>query len=182
MTVEPIQFTIRHAQATDAAEIASLGASVFFDSFAHSMPAEDMDNYLKSSYTAERIQSEIEDTHTYLFYVARDDTTNELLGFAQLNRFSDEPCLQIKPPHTIELQRIYTASKAHGRGVGSKLMSQALDYAIAQGFKAIWLGVWEENLKAQKFYLERHAFNKVGDHDFTIGSCVQRDLILERHL
>ncbi|GAC94755.1 hypothetical protein PHSY_002328 [Pseudozyma hubeiensis SY62] len=146
------------------------------------MPAEDMQDYLKTSYSTDRIESEITDTQTFLFYTARDNQTHKLLGFVQLNRASEEPCLQIKPPHTIELQRIYTDSKAHSRGVGSKLMAKALEYSIDQGYKAIWLGVWEENLKAQKFYLERHHFDKVGEHDFTIGSCVQTDWILERHL
>lgn len=144
------------------------------------MPAEDMDDYLKTSYNPDTIRAEVQDTQTYQFYVARDDSSNKLLGFVQLNRSSDEPCLKIKPPHTIELQRIYTDSKAHSRGVGSKLMTTALDHAIQQGFKAMWLGVWEHNAKAQKFY-QRNQFEKVGDHDFKMGSCVQTDWILERH-
>ncbi|TKY88446.1 hypothetical protein EX895_002798 [Sporisorium graminicola] len=182
MTVEPISSNIRRATASDAAEIASLGGSVFFESFAHSMPAQDMDDYLKTSYSTQRIESEIQDHQSHLFYVARDDITKELLGFVQLNRSSQEPCLKIKPPNTIELQRIYTHSKAQGRGVGSQLMGKALSYAVEQGYKAIWLGVWEDNLKAQKFYLQTHGFEKVGHHDFTMGSCVQTDWILERFL
>lgn len=182
MTIEPISFTVREAQPSDADEIASLGASVFHASFAHSMPANDMHDYLVSSYAPQRIQAEIQDTKTYLFYVARHDVTNELLGFIQLNRSSSEPCLTLMPPQTIELQRIYTASKAHGHGVGSKLMSISLDYASLNGYKSVWLGVWDENLKAQKFYIERHGFVKVGEHDFTIGSCVQTDIIVERRL
>lgn len=181
-TVESIHFTISLAEPADAAEIAALGGNVFFESFAYSMPAEDMDQYLKTSYSTQRIETEIQDTHTHLFYTARDDSTNQLLGFVQLNRFSQEPCLEIKPPNTIELQRIYTDSNAHSRGVGSKLMSQALGYATENGYQAIWLGVWEENLKAQKFYMQRHHFKKVGVHDFTMGSCVQTDWILERRL
>ena len=146
------------------------------------MPAQDMDDYLKTSYSTQRIQAELQDTHTYLFYVARDNTRNKLLGFVQLNRASEEPCLRVKPPNTVEIQRIYTDSTAQGRGVGSELMNKALSFAVEQGYKAIWLGVWEENLKAQKFYLQTHRFDKVGDHDFTIGSCVQTDWILERRL
>ncbi|CDW97406.1 hypothetical protein [Sporisorium scitamineum] len=136
-----MSYSISIATASDAAEIAALGGSVFFESFAYSMPAQDMDDYLKTSYSTHGIQSEIQDTHTYLFYVARHDKTNELLGFVQLNRSSQEPCLKVKPPDTIELQRIYTHSKAHGRGVGSQLMTKALSYAVEQGYKAIWLGV-----------------------------------------
>ena len=180
-TAEPISFTVRVASPSDAAEIASLGGRVFYESFAYSMPAEDMDHYLKASYDAGVIKTEIEDTHTYRFYVARDNSSNELLGFVQLNRFSDEPCLKVKPPQTVELQRIYTDSKAHGRGVGSKLLTTTIDYAIHQGHKAMWLGVWEHNPRAYKFY-QRHHFTKVGEHDFTIGSCVQTDWILERQL
>lgn len=144
------------------------------------MPAQDMDDYLMTSYSPEQIRKEIDDTHTYRFYVARDDHSDKVLGFVQLNRFSDEPCLKIKPPNTIELQRIYTDSKAHSKGVGSKLMTTAIDYAIQQHYQAMWLGVWEHNPKAQKFY-QKHQFEKVGVHDFKMGSCVQTDWILERH-
>lgn len=174
-----VSFTIDLASASDAVEIAALGGRVFFESFAYSMPAQDMDDYLKTSYSTESIQKEIKDTKTYRFYVARDRTSKELLGFVQLNRFSDEPCLKIKPPNTIELQRIYTDSRAHGQGVGSKLMTTAIDYAVEQGYKAMWLGVWEENPKAQRFY-QRHHFEKVGTHDFKMGSCIQTDWIVER--
>lgn len=178
---DAISFTISVAKPSDAADVAALGGGVFFESFAWSVPAQDMDNYLKSSYSSNAIRAEIQDTITYRFYVARDSNDpGRLLGFVQLNRFSDEPCLKIKPPNTIELQRIYTDSKAHGRGVGTALMKTALDYAIEQGYKAMWLGVWEHNLKAQKFYQRNH-FEKVGDHDFKMGSCVQTDWILEHH-
>ncbi|KAJ1021061.1 hypothetical protein NDA16_003847 [Ustilago loliicola] len=149
---DPISFTISVAQPSDAAEIAALGGNVFFESFAYSMPKQDMDDYLKTSYSPDAIHAEIQDTKTYRFYVAHDNDSNRLLGLVQLNRFSDEPCLKIKPPNTIELQRIYTDSKAHGRGVGTALIATAFQYATDQGYKAMWLGVWEHNLKAQKFY------------------------------
>ncbi|SJX65297.1 uncharacterized protein SRS1_16120 [Sporisorium reilianum f. sp. reilianum] len=182
MTVEPISYTISTATASDAAEIAALGGSVLHESFGYSLPAQDTDDYLKTSYSTDRIQSEVQDPTTYLFYVARDGSTDQLLGFVQLNRTSHEPCLRVKPPHTIQVQRIYTHSKAQGRGVGSQLMAKALSYAVEQGYKAIWLGVWQDNLKAQKFYLQTHGFERVGSHDFTMGSCMQTDWILQRPL
>ncbi|SPO48010.1 uncharacterized protein PSANT_05698 [Moesziomyces antarcticus] len=178
---EPLSFSVRLGEEKDAGEIAALGAKVFYESFAWSMPAQDMRDYLDTSYSASAIQLELSDTATYRFWVARDDSTNKLLGFVQLNRCSDEPCLTVKPPESIELQRIYTDTAAHSRGVGSTLMAKALEYVAEQGYKAIWLGVWEENPKAQKFY-KRNGFNKVGTHDFVMGSCVQTDWILERIL
>jgi len=53
--------------------------------------------------------------------------------------------------------------------------------ALERGFVTMWLGVWEENFKAQKIY-ERMGFRKVGQHDFKMGNCVQTDWILTKRL
>jgi len=45
----------------------------------------------------------------------------------------------------------------------------------------VWLGVWEENLKAQRAY-ERFGFGRAGEHDFVCGECVQTDWILMKRL
>jgi ribosomal protein S18 acetylase RimI-like enzyme len=47
------------------------------------------------------------------------------------------------------------------------------DDAVRQdaGFRYMWLGVWVENHKTQRFY-ERLGYRTVGDHDFIIGACI----------
>ena len=60
-------------------------------------------------------------------------------------------------------------------------MELVLETARTQGAAAVWLGVWEHNARAARFY-QRFAFTEVGDHVFLLGADPQRDLIMVRSL
>jgi ribosomal protein S18 acetylase RimI-like enzyme len=45
----------------------------------------------------------------------------------------------------------------------------------------MWLGVGEDNQRAQRFY-RKWGFQVVGEHIFQVGSDPQTDLIMERAL
>ena len=66
-------------------------------------------------------------------------------------------------------------------GGGAALMAAAMDLAQGWGADQVWLGVWEHNAKALAFYA-RWGFREVGEHHFTIGDQVDRDLILAKDL
>jgi ribosomal protein S18 acetylase RimI-like enzyme len=84
-------------------------------------------------------------------------------------------------PDPIELVRIYVDPRAIGTGLGARLMSASLDEAAAQGAQTIWLGVWEKNIRAIRFY-ERWGFTKVGEKTFVLGSDPQTDHVMARGL
>lgn len=81
----------------------------------------------------------------------------------------------------IELQRLYVTQEYHGAGVGRALIDRVEEIARGEGYKTLWLGVWEENFKAQNVYAKM-GFRKVGEHDFKMGNCVQTDWILSKRL
>ena len=60
-------------------------------------------------------------------------------------------------------------------------MNKCFETAREKGFKIIWLGVWERNLSAQKFY-ERIGFVKVGDLQFTYGETIETNFVLKMKL
>jgi ribosomal protein S18 acetylase RimI-like enzyme len=60
-------------------------------------------------------------------------------------------------------------------------MDAALSVARSEGYKNIWLGVLKGNTRAEKFY-QKFGFEKVGEHDFYLGSDRQTDDILVRSL
>lgn len=105
---------------------------------------------------------------------------DEVIGFAQLTENTTEPCLS-HLSGLVELQRLYVSPSHQGLGVG-KVLACHID-AIARGlkYKAIWLGVWEGNFKAQRVY-EGLGYAKVGDHEFKMGSCIQMDWIMFKDL
>jgi ribosomal protein S18 acetylase RimI-like enzyme len=78
-----------------------------------------------------------------------------------------------------EVQRIYVDRPWHGRGVAQALMAAMLEHARNGGADRVWLGVWEQNLRARAFY-RRAGFADVGDHAFRLGDEVQRDRVMVR--
>ncbi|KAF6828273.1 GNAT family acetyltransferase [Colletotrichum musicola] len=173
--------SIRPATPDDAAAIAELGAHVFTVTFGYSVEPHELQAFLDESYTVEAVTKDLADPNKDTI-LAFDTTAADggLLGFAMLTRGSSEPCVADLEA-TVELQRIYLYPKAHGTGVAKALADQLEDTARAEGFKHIWLGVWEENHRARRAY-EKWGYKAVGTHDFVIGSVVQTDDILVKNL
>jgi ribosomal protein S18 acetylase RimI-like enzyme len=62
------------------------------------------------------------------------------------------------------------------------MMSFLIDHAVAQGYDDIFLGVWEENFRAQKFY-EKKGFKLTKHrHAFPIGNTPQTDVYMVKYL
>ena len=87
--------------------------------------------------------------------------------------------LTVQP--TAELSKCYVMPGHHGAGVASALMARTLESAGERGAAAVWLGVNEENERAQGFY-EKSGFAKVGRKRFLVGDRWEEDFVLERVL
>ena len=61
------------------------------------------------------------------------------------------------------------AAQRAERRLGRRLFQAALDWLERDGPRTLWIGVWSENLGAQRFYA-RHGFEKVGEYEFIVGS------------
>ncbi|PMD61364.1 acyl-CoA N-acyltransferase [Hyaloscypha bicolor E] len=174
------QVTLRPALPKDAPQIAALGSSVFSTSFGYSMPAADLQAYLESAYSIPSLSRDLSNPSVTTIVACPTSAPDTVIGFAQLTRGTSEPCLEgCEQP--VELQRLYVSPDFHGGGVGGMLVEEIEKVAREEGFVTLWLGVWEENFRAQRVY-ERMGFKKVGSHDFVMGSCVQTDWILTKRL
>jgi hypothetical protein len=71
--------------------------------------------------------------------------------------------------------------KLQGTGLGYKLMQFAFEYSRQKGFDILWLGVWERNEKAIRFY-EKFNFEIFGGHEFILGTDKQNDLLMKKAL
>ena len=80
---------------------------------------------------------------------------------------------------TAELSKMYTLPGQHGGGVAAELMAASLAAALARGAAAVWLGVNEENGRANRFY-EKHGFERVGSKKFLVGERWEDDYVRER--
>ncbi len=165
---------IRRATPDDASLIAALGARTFEASFGADNRLEDMEQYLSQNFSEAYIEDQLSEPSS-VFLLAFEDNT--AVGYAML-RLGKTP-VSVTGAKPVELVRIYVEKEIIGSGYGSALMNGCLEAANKDGHRTIWLGVWEKNLRAIKFY-GRWGFTKVGTKEFVLGSDVQTDLIMTR--
>ena len=82
---------------------------------------------------------------------------------------------------TAELSKCYVRAGHHGAGVASALVDASVDAARHRGALSVWLGVNQENAKANRFY-EKNGFERVGTKRFLVGERYEDDFVRERVL
>lgn len=167
---------IKPAKDQDIAILSKIARRTFLQTFESSNSKEDIGLYLKKTFSEEKQKAEIQDPQR-IIEIAWDQ--KDAVGFLHLHDGKVDPCVKGEKP--IELLRLYLDSRFHGQGVGPLMMDRCLEIARTKGYKTLWLGVWEHNLKAQKFY-QKYGFKKVGEHLFDLGHDQQNDYVLSLSL
>ncbi|MBB3763264.1 GNAT family N-acetyltransferase [Sphingomicrobium lutaoense] len=160
----------------DVAVLAAIGRRTFIETFESGNDPEDFADYLEKAFAEAQLLGEIGAVGSHFFFARVD---GEVAGYLKLNM--DEAQTEKVAGRTLEIERIYVDGAFQGAGVGKALFDFALGIARDEGIEAIWLGVWEDNPKAIRFY-ERQGFEPFGVHSFTIGKDVQRDIMMRLEL
>jgi diamine N-acetyltransferase len=167
---------IRYGTTDDAEMLSELGARTFYDTFAKDNTPENIDSYLKKSFSPEIQFNELADPDNIFLIV---ESENNPIGYAQLIMNSrDEAINRTKP---LEVRRIYASKEYQGKGVGKELMQATIREARQRGCDCVWLGVWEKNQRAIDFY-KKWGFREVGKHLFSVGDDPQNDYVMELEL
>lgn len=82
-----------------------------------------------------------------------------------------------REPAAGEIHQLYVLKRHHNLRVGSRLMDVGLEWLKRQRRTPLYVGVWSENLGAQRFY-RRYGFDKVGEYEFPVGKTLDREFIL----
>lgn len=172
------EIKIRQAISEDAKPLTDLAYTTFWDAFAaHPKNApDDLNHYMRQAFNLEQITAELVDKKN-IFLLA--EIESELAGYSKLILDNIEPGVIATRP--VELSRLYSQQKFLGKGVGQTLMDACFDRAKQDGRDVMWLGVWEFNPRAQRFY-EKNGFRIVGSHTFLLGSDPQTDLLMQREV
>lgn len=170
--------TIRQATTEDAQLLTDLAYTTFWDAFAHhpKNAPDDLNHYMRQAFNAEQIAAELVDDKN-IFLIAEID--GETAGYAKIILDTIEPGITATRP--IELSRLYSHQKFLGQGVGQMLMDACFERARLEDRDVMWLGVWEYNPRAQRFY-EKNGFRIVGKHTFQLGSDPQTDLLMQKEI
>ncbi|WP_298940287.1 GNAT family N-acetyltransferase [uncultured Psychromonas sp.] len=155
-----------------------------------------LQQYYKESLSIEKLSAQLQNNRSefYFIYTTSDasegtsedisetapkNTEAKLAGFLKLN--VDDAQTDIFDTEALEVEKIYILKDFLAQGLGKKLISFAVDRAIKQNKKYLWLGVWEHNFPALRFY-QKMGFEQFGEHDFNMGGDIQKDLLLKRVL
>ncbi len=169
---------IRQATSEDAKLLTDLAYTTFWDAFAHhpKNAPDDLNYYMRQAFNLEQIASELADDKN-IFLIA--ELKNEAAGYAKIIIDNIEPGITAERP--VELNRLYSHQRFLGQGVGQRLMEACFDRAKLEQRDVMWLGVWEFNPRAQRFY-EKNGFRVVGSHTFLLGEDPQTDLLMQRDI
>ncbi|MET1258457.1 GNAT family N-acetyltransferase [Flagellimonas sp. DF-77] len=156
--------------------LVKVSRATFKAAFEAQNDADDFAAYLTTAFSKETLADELTQTHTDFYFCHGADG---LVGYMKLNAFDAQS--ELREPEGMELERIYVLPEFQNRKIGQYLLQQALDIAKARSKRYLWLGVWERNLKAIRFY-ERHGFEKFGTHPYLIGADEQTDWLMRKTL
>lgn len=161
---------------TQVNKLQAISKETFQETFAPVNTAENMKRYQEESFSNEKLLEELNNPDA-LFYFAL--LNNEVIGYLKLNTGASQT--EIKDNNALEVERIYVLQAYHGKKVGQVLYDKALAVAKELNVSYVWLGVWENNTKAIRFY-EKNGFVPFDKHLFKLGDDVQTDIMMKLKL
>jgi diamine N-acetyltransferase len=173
---EQAKFRIRHAGADDFGLIAVLGTVTFYEAYFAQDPPIYIVNYILEAFEPKMVQAELEDLDSSFYLIFSEE---KAIGYAKLRKNSSVE--SVTGVNTIEIQRFYIVERFHGCGAGEALLRHCVAAARNEGFSSVWLGVWEENPRAQRFY-HKHGFETIGGTTFPYGDAAGRNLVMQKSL
>ena len=170
------QIKISKASLGDIATLQQTGKETFFETFAESNTEADMKKYLEENFNPGKLTAEVNHPDSQ-FFIAWEDQNP--IGYLKIN--TGQAQTELQDENTLEIERIYVLSAYHGKKVGQLLYEKALEVAGLLKKSSIWLGVWEENPKAIKFYT-KNGFVPFDQHIFKMGDDEQTDIMMKKML
>lgn len=168
--------TIRKVDLSDLEELQKVATQAFRETFSEENAEEDMQKYVDEKFNTAQLESELSNPDSLFYFAVSDDNA---AGYLKLN-FKDAQT-ELKYEDYAEVERIYVLQEFLGKRVGQLLIDKALEVATSQNVKFVWLGVWEENYRAIRFY-EKNSFQTFDKHIFRLGNDEQTDLMMKREV
>lgn len=153
-----------------------ISRNTFIDAFEKDNNPIDFFNYVNQAFSKDSIKKELLNPNMSFYFLYLD---NQLAGYFKLNE--KEAQTEHMETLSVELERIYVVSTFQGKKLGEFMINRAITISVEKNADFLWLGVWEKNINAIRFY-ERIGFKKFGSHNFYIGADKQIDLLYKLDL
>lgn len=170
------EITITKVSTAEVDQLQAISRKTFTDTFSQHNSEQNMTHYLNESLSKNRLLAELTNEGS-AFYFARLE--NKVIGYLKVNMAPSQTELQ--DVNSLEIERIYVLQEYQGKKVGQLLFKHAISLAQQRRSQYIWLGVWEHNIKAIRFY-ERNGFVAFSSHVFKLGDDLQTDILMKKEL
>jgi ribosomal protein S18 acetylase RimI-like enzyme len=167
--------------ATDAATLHALAVATFGLACPPETPRAAIDDFLATTLSETSFSGYLADPDRVLFLAVVDGAA---AGYTML--VLGEPtdpdvagAITLHP--SVELSKVYVLADHHGSGIAGALVNASVAAARERGASGIWLGVNQQNARANRFY-EKQGFALVGTKRFRLGGRWEDDFVRERPL
>jgi len=168
-----MNLTFKKCTIEDFNNLIVISKETFIDAFEKLNNPDDFQQYLKKAFSIEKMTLELSNSDSTFSFIYCD---NVIVGYYKLNeRDAQNEDFDMA---AMELERIYIKKQFQGKQLGSKALNHIIEIAKKKNKTSLWLGVWEHNLKAIKFY-EYHGFRSFGKHLFMLGNDQQYDILMK---
>lgn len=157
-------------------QLREIATKTFTETFGDSNSEENMVQYVDDRLNLDTLRTEI-NTEGSSFFLAMDGL--DVVGYLKTNIGQSQT--ELKDADSLEIERIYVSRAYQGRGAGNILFQKAIQKAKNKNKSYVWLGVWEHNQKALKFY-EKNGFEVFDKHIFKLGEDEQIDLLMRLNI
>lgn len=164
---------IRKLNFTDLENLQKISIQTFRETFEEVNTEEDMLKYLEENLNTEQLKSELENPDSAFYFVENEQ---EIIGYLKLNFNTAQT--ENQGNEALEIERIYVLKAFLGQKFGQILFDKAIEIGREKNLEYVWLGVWEENHRAIRFY-EKNGFKVFGKHNFVLGNDTQTDLMMQ---
>lgn len=153
-----------------------IGQQTFRETFSDFNSEANMKIYLEEGFSIEKLTSEYQNKNSEFYFATYE---NDIIGYLKINFGKAQT--ELKDNLALEIERIYVVNAFHGKGVGQLLYDKAITVAKSKGLAYVWLGVWEKNLRALRFYT-KNGFVPFDQHIFKLGDDEQTDIMMRLQL
>lgn len=154
---------IRFATSDDINILAALGTTTCYEAYFELDPSRDLADYCARVFEPENVRAEFEDVNA-TFLIAESD--ERAIGFAKIRENKHIECLAGR--NATEIERLYVLERMKSLGIGRLLVDRCREIGRERGYDTLWLGVWNLNIAAQKFY-EKLGMTNIGTTGFSDG-------------
>ncbi|MEB2781982.1 GNAT family N-acetyltransferase [Algoriphagus sp. C2-6-M1] len=165
-------YLIRKANFADLNSLVEMAGIAFIQAFTEGNKIENINTYLEEAFTEEQFAEEMESPSSVFFLLEVD---GDLAGYAKVNFVPAQT--ELNDNSSLEVARLYLLEKYIGLGLGKILLHHTINFAKLNRKKYLWLGVWEKNTHAIKFY-EKNGLSIFSSHHFPFGDEIQTDFLM----